>query len=292
MSRREEFLGSLKSEVWAIREEAIISLFRRAESDDDESETKKSAWSGRWSPRVENSVGIVPIFGVMGYRRSSGWWYDSYTETLSESIDEFANAGDVSAIVLDIDSPGGTVAGVKELSSAINSAKQRKPVIAVANPEAASAAYWIGSQATEFVATTSAEVGSIGVWTAHSDLSGMLEKAGIKITLVSAGRYKVEGHPYGPLDEDARAEMQRGVDVAYDDFLSAVANGRRVPRQMVRDSFGQGRMLESDRALSAGMIDRISSFSAVVSEHAKTSARNRLRRVSLDIALTESAIRR
>lgn len=292
-AKREMLLESLRAEVWAIREDALAALLRRADSEDDEPETgAKAAWYGRWSPRIENSVGIIPIFGVLGFRRTSGWWYDGYMETLAENIDEFSNAGNVSSILLDIDSPGGTVSGIKELSAALNDAKQKKQITAVANAEAASAAYWIGSQATEFVATESAEVGSIGVWSAHLDISNAMEQRGMKITLVSAGRYKVEGNPWEELGEEARAEMQRGVDVAYDDFLTAVANGRKTSRQVVRDTFGQGRMIEANRAVSLGMIDRIATFQNVLAEKQQAVPRQRLRRAAAKIDLTESQIRR
>src|SRR5215467_6271108 len=115
---------------------------------------------------------------------------------------------DVSAIVLDVDSPGGTVAGTPETAAAVRRAAEVKPVVAVANSLAASAAYWIASQASSLVVGPSADVGSIGVISAHIDRSKMLEDMGLRVTVVSAGRYKAEGNPFAPLSDEAKANMQ------------------------------------------------------------------------------------
>ena len=170
----------------------------------------------------------------------------------------------VGQILIDIDSPGGSVYGVSELASEIIKARAQKPVIAVANSLAASAAYWIGCSASEFYVTPGGEVGSIGVWQAHFDYSKALEEDGVKPTLISAGKFKVEGNPYVPLDEDAQVFMQSRVDDYYATFTKAVARGRGVPIAQVRDGMGQGRVLGADAALAQGMVDGIASFDDVV----------------------------
>ncbi|NDU92296.1 MAG: S49 family peptidase, partial [Ferrovum sp.] len=127
----------------------------------------------------------------------------------------------VGQILIDIDSPGGSVYGVAELASEILNARSQKPVVAIANSLAASAAYWVGSAATEFYCTPGGEVGSIGVWQAHEDISGALLYEGIDVTLISAGKYKVEGNPYEPLTEEATAFLQSRVDEYYSVFVEA-----------------------------------------------------------------------
>jgi len=87
---------------------------------------------------------------------------------------------------------------------------------------------------------------------------------GIKTTLVSAGRYKTEGHPYGPLDEEARGEMQRRVDAFYDDFIQAVARNRGVRVPAVRNGFGLGRVVNAREAEAEGMVDGIMSLDEVL----------------------------
>ena len=88
-----------------------------------------------------------------------------------------------------------SVYGVAELADQIQSARASKPVVAIANSLAASAAYWIGCAAGEFYVTPGGEVGSIGVWQAHFDYSQAIASEGVKPTLISAGKYKVEGNP-------------------------------------------------------------------------------------------------
>jgi len=142
-------------------------------------------------------------------------------------------------------------------------------------PEAASAAYWIGSQATKFYVTPSGEVGSIGVWSMHVDYSRANEQDGIAVTFVSAGEHKVEGNPHEPLSDEARAEMQRSVDETYREFVAAVARGRNVTPAKVLADFGNGRMLTARAAVQAGMADAVKPFEAVLTEVAASKPRKR-----------------
>jgi ClpP class serine protease len=107
-------------------------------------------------------------------------------------------------------------------------------------------------------------VGSIGVWQAHFDYSKALEEEGVKPTLISAGKFKVEGNPYEPLDEQAQTFMQSRVDDYYNAFIEAVALGRGVSENVVRSGMGEGRVLGADAALAAGMVDGIATFDDVL----------------------------
>jgi len=194
----------------------------------------------------------------------------------------------VSQILLDIDSPGGSVYGVQELATEI--ARAKKPVIAIANSLAASAAYWIGSAASEFYATPGGEVGSIGVWTAHQDVSKALAEAGVNITLISAGEFKVEGNPYEPLGADAQKFMQSRIDDYYAAFTRGVAKGRKVSVDQVRSDMGKGRVFGADQAQSASMVDGIATFDEVIARmhsniKASTPRASRLAAAQRDIAI-------
>ncbi|CAJ9610149.1 S49 family peptidase [Burkholderia pseudomallei] len=170
----------------------------------------------------------------------------------------------VSGIVIDIDSPGGSVYGVAELADEIYRARGRKPIAAIANSLAASGAYWIGSAASEFYVTPGGEVGSIGVVAAHQDFSKALGKAGIETTLISAGRYKVEGNPFAPLGSDARRYVQARVDEYFGMFVRAVARNRGVDIATVRAGMGQGRVLSANAAKAENMVDGIATFDDVL----------------------------
>jgi len=214
-------------------------------------------------------IAVLPLYGVVTQR---GNMVDDISGPGSTSTQQFTSvlrqmlADDtVGQILIDIDSPGGSVYGVCELASEIVKARDQKPVIAVANSLAASAAYWIGCSASEFYVTPGGEVGSIGVWQAHFDYSKALEEEGVKPTLISAGKFKVEGNPYAPLDEQAQAFMQSRVDDYYSAFIEAVAKGRGVSTNDVRSGMGEGRVLGADAALAGGMVDGIATFDDVLS---------------------------
>ena len=221
-------------------------------------------------------IAVIPIYGVITQRGNmvddvSGPGMVS-TQIVAQMLRQAVADEAVSQILLDIDSPGGSVYGVSELGDAILSARTQKPVVAIANSLAASAAYWIGSQAGEFYVTAGGEVGSIGVWQAHQDYSKAMDEAGVKTTLISAGKFKVEGNPYAPLDEEAQGFMQSRVDDYYAAFTKAVAKGRGVPITQVRDGMGQGRVLGADAALAQNMVDGIASFDQVLSKMHKDAA--------------------
>ena len=206
-------------------------------------------------------IAVLPLYGVITQR---GNMIEDVSGPGSVSTQKFAAAlrqaladESVSQILIDIDSPGGSVYGVAELADEIVAARAQKPIIAIANSLAASAAYWIGCSASEFYVTPGGEVGSIGVWQAHFDYSQALAAEGVTPTLISAGTYKVEGNPYAPLDPEAQAFMQSRVDDYFLAFSKAIAKGRGVPIAQVRNGMGQGRVLGADAALEQNMVDGI-----------------------------------
>lgn len=221
-----------------------------------------------------SGIAVLPLYGVVTQR---GNMVDDISGPGSTSTQKFTNAlrqvladDTVGQILIDIDSPGGSVYGVAELAIEIVKARAQKPVVAVANSLAASAAYWIGCSAGEFYVTPGGEVGSIGVWQAHFDYSKALEEEGVKPTLISAGKFKVEGNPYAPLDPEAQAFMQSRVDDYYNAFIKAVAKGRGVSVADVRDGMGEGRVLGADAALAAKMVDGVATFDDVLAKMQKS----------------------
>lgn len=221
----------------------------------------------RAQPRANaDMVAVVPIVGTIAHRadlftESSG---GTSVETIQKNFRAALADPDVSAIVFDIDSPGGSTSGIQELASEIAAARGQKPMTAVANTLMASAAYWLGSAADEVVATPSALVGSIGVIAAHQDASAFFEQEGLKYTLITAGKYKAENNPFEPLSDEGRAEIQKHVDAAYGDFTRAVAKQRGTSVDTVRSDYGQGRVFDAKEAVSIGMVDRVATIDAVI----------------------------
>ncbi len=220
-------------------------------------------------PEFAGRVAVLPLHGVI--LQHPGQFLEdsaafSYTEVFSAAFDAVVADPSVDAVVIEVHSPGGTAYGVQELSDRIFAARGRKPIIAVANSIAASAAYWVASAADRLVVTPGGEVGSIGVWTAHEDVSRLLDAMGVTMTLISAGEHKVEGNPYEPLDDEARAELQRGVDQVYAAFAGAVARNRGVSTETVLSDFGGGRMFGATQAVEAGLADQVATLDEVIAE--------------------------
>lgn len=229
----------------------------RAEHDDD-GEPRRIAISA--GPQLipggpgAKATALVPVRGVAMYDLD----YPPYcfsTLLLAQTVTQLANDPEIGMIVLDIDSPGGMVTGTAEAGDAIFAARKRKKVMALVNPLAASAAYWLASQATEIIAIKSADIGSIGVFMVHTDCSKFNEMQGMKVTYIFAGEHKVEGNPDEPLADDARAYYQSEVDTIYQQFLKAVARGRGVSVTEVFDNYGKGRCMMAPAAKDAGLID-------------------------------------
>lgn len=190
---------------------------------------------------------------------------------------QVANDRTVSAIVIEVDSPGGRVDMVPETAAMIRAAKRDgRPIVAVANTIALSAAYWIASAADELVVSPSGAVGSIGVYTVHEDLSTALEAEGVKVTMISAGPRKVEGNPFQPLDEAGHAAMLANVTTFYGMFAADVAKGRGVPLAVVKadpekdaKNFGGGRAVLAQEALKLGMVDRVATLEETIGRLAR-----------------------
>lgn len=238
--------------------------------------------------KVKGAVAVIPVYGTIAQHRGSDYWGGVFTEELVGKVGEMVQAPNVGAVVLSFDSPGGIVYGVDEASDAIRQMGQVKPIFGHVKAEAASAAYYLASNTTKLFAQPSSEVGSIGVWTMHIDASKAFEEYGWDITLISAGKYKVEGHPFGPLEEDGKAELQRSVDRYYDSFLGSVAAGRGVTKGTVKSDFGEGRMLDAERAKSAGMVDGICTLGELLAGVMAPPESGRRRSMGTRIALADS----
>lgn len=246
--------------------EEIVARHTAGEKLDAEEIQARIHGSARPENRTVNSVAVLPLFGTIFPRANMMTEISGATsaEQFGAQFSALMDDPNIDAIVLDVNSPGGQINGVEELANKIFAARGTKPVVAVANHLMASAAYWIGTAADQVVVTPSSEVGSIGVFAAHKDMSKALEMDGIKVSMISAGKYKLEGNPYEPLAEEARANLQERVNEAYDMFISAVARNRGANPDDVRNGFGEGRTVSAQQAVRLGMADRVSTLEETV----------------------------
>lgn len=260
---------------WAIRESMLVTITSILEarirgerlSDEDVALRLQGKGPARRLGYLAGDVAVIPVYGTIfpkadAINDMSG---GTSLSSLTDAIYEANNDRHIKAMVLDIDSPGGMADGLPEFSADMQGMGRNKPMIAVANHMAASAAYWIAAQADEIISTPSATTGSIGVFAAHRDVSGAMEKAGIKTTLISAGKHKTELSPYEPLSDSGREHVQELVDYKYEQFLEAVATGRRTTSEAVRSGYGEGRVLSARAAMKAGLVDGIATLNDTIS---------------------------
>lgn len=245
----------------------------------------------REEPRAAGSVAVIPLMGVI-MPRADLLSEVSGAQSLAAFQREFQAAAanpDVSAIVIEVDSPGGQVDLVPETAAMIRAARGGdRPIVAVANTVAASAAYWIASAADELVVTPSGLVGSIGVFTVHEDVSEALAMEGVAVTYIYEGARKVEGNPFEPLDPAAKAAVQARIRDTYESFTGDVAAARGVPLEVVQADpeaaerhMGGGRALPAAEALALGMVDRVETLDATIQRLATRRSERARRRAAL-----------
>jgi len=210
------------------------------------------------------SVGVLSLSGPI-FPKANMMTEMSGATSLQQFRNEFnglLHDDAVKSILLDIDSPGGLSDMVDEMATEIHEANSIKPIISVANTAANSAAYYLASQASKMYVTPSGQIGSIGTFMVHTDESQAREQKGVKQTIIKAGRFKAI--PFEPLTPESEDHLQSLVDQTNDKFVSAVARGRGVDDQYVRENFGEGGIVSPDHALEVGMIDGIYTFDEVL----------------------------
>jgi len=218
------------------------------------------------APRASGAVGVLPLYGPI-FPKANLMTEMSGATSLEQFRAQFNSLIEnpmIGSIVLDIDSPGGSAAMVEETAQMVRNAREQKPIIACANHMCASAAYYIGAQASQLFGTDSAYVGSVGTYLVHEDNSEKNRQDGVKVTYITAGDNKAEGNPDEPLSASARQHMQEIVNEANDRFLNAVALGRNVSFDQVNNTYGGGRVFGAEKALELGMIDGIQTLDSVV----------------------------
>ena len=244
-----------------------------------------AAAPGYTQPQRDNSaasgsphgVAVIPIHGTL-VRRTVGLEAESGLTSyagIAGQLDAAIGNPAVSAILLDIDSPGGEAGGVFELARQIRAADARKPVWAIASDSAYSAAYAIACSASRVYVTQTGGIGSIGVIAMHVDQSARDAQEGYRYTAITAGDQKNDFSPHQPLDKEASARLQAEVDRLYGIFVDHVADMRQLESRFVRST--QAGLYFGPEAVAAGLADAegssataLADFSAFLAEKRKT----------------------
>lgn len=216
---------------------------------------------------VINGIALIGLDGVIAKRMNmftqiSG---GASSELFARDVRMAADDSTVKAIVLMIDSPGGSVDGTQAAAAAVREAADTKPVVAWADGMMASAAYWIGAAADRvYVAGDTTFMGSIGVVSQHVDMSKYQEKLGIKTTEIYAGKYKRIASEYQPLTKEGKTYMQDMVDHLYSVFVAEVAKFRGVSEEQVVADMADGRIFIGQNAVRAGLADGVSTLEGLM----------------------------
>jgi signal peptide peptidase SppA len=233
--------GRIAQLTTAPRQPIAIAYIEDADDDDDGPEMHSLG-----------SVAVIPVHGILGKHLSAlemecgGCSIDALSALLTAAdLDP-----DCHTIVLAFNSPGGTVTGIPELSAKILDIADRKPVVAFTDNQCCSAALWLASACTAFYTTESALVGSVGVYTLVLDESAALEKEGVKVEAMSAGKFKLAGAPFKPLTAEERALFQARVDDLNAQFHAAVTRARSIA-----DADLQGQTFTGTEAVTRGFCD-------------------------------------
>lgn len=209
--------------------------------------------------QVQEGIAILPILGTLVRRASyigAASGLTSYHDIEAMAEQAFADPM-VKAVLLEIDSSGGEAGGVFDLTQRLRTLAQTsgKPLWAIADEAALSAAYAIACAADRLWLTRTAEVGSIGVVAVHVDESVADAKAGLNYTFLHAGAHKVDGHPHAPLPAPVAADIQTDIEQLHDQFIALVAGFRRLTPEVIRAT--EARVYRGEAALQAGLADQI-----------------------------------
>lgn len=203
-------------------------------------------------PRMESSAAIIPIHGIIGrhcsmLEMSSG---ACDLDIVSESVAGAMESKEVDRIILDINSPGGTVNGVAECAQLVGEAARAMPVFAFTDSQCCSAAYWLASQASAIYCTPSAILGSVGVYCIHFDQSRQLENEGIKVNALVSGKMKLAGASFKSMTDEERIFLQARIDKIGIQFRTAISAKRNIDPEIL-----QGQFYDGDECVTNGYAD-------------------------------------
>lgn len=255
-------LASLFTDTWAMESAALERFMDSMCNADWKSAGMLESEPTELAPEIRGGVAIIPIAGMLlprvpGIFRAFGIEATSYAD-ISNAVRKAADDPAIARIVLAVNSPGGSVSGVHAAADAILAARDVKPITAEVSGMAASAAYWLASQASTIVADRGAVVGSIGVYGVMHDMSRAAENAGIRVHVIASTPLKGAGVPGAPITDAQLADRRRMIDSASDQFIADIARGLGKSTKDA-SAFATGQVWSAQEAHASGLIHGIQS---------------------------------
>lgn len=255
--------------LWAIEWTAALGLWQQVAGCDLDAHMAAAVPAGRPASTMEmapakggKSTAVVKAAGTLMKAQSS--FGGTSSVQLRRDIRAAANDPNVGAILIAIDSPGGTVAGTADLAADVKAARRKKPVWAYVEDLGASAAYWLASQADAIYANSpTALVGSVGMVMTVHDVSAAAEREGVKTMVFRTGPLKGIGAPGAPVTDEQAAHLQQLVNEAQTHFDAAVRNGRGLTAAQLA-AVRTGGLFAAAEAVDKRLIDGIKSFDSTL----------------------------
>jgi signal peptide peptidase SppA len=220
--------------------------------------------AGQRTYDMVGSVAVIPVEGTLVHKgayvgMSSGRM--SY-QGIQTQVVRAARDASVKGVAFEIDSFGGEVAGAFETAAMIAELSKIKPTIAILTDHAASAGYLLASAARQIVVPSTGIAGSIGVIALHADFSGKLEKDGVKVTILSAGKHKADGHPAAPLAEDVKTRTLLRLEKSRQRFAAAVGSHRGERLTAAAALATEAATYDGEEAVRMGLADAVGNAAA------------------------------
>jgi protease-4 len=205
----------------------------------------------------KDAVAVIPIYGVIVQGSSSRSW-ENGSQQIAKRIKLMAEKKEIKAVLLDINSPGGSVGAVQEIYSAVLRAKKetKKPFVARFGEVSASGGYYVASACDLIVAHPGTITGSIGVIFSLNNFEGLMKKVGVKNEAIKSGKFKDMGSPTREMTPEERKLLQGLIDDSYAQFVAAVSAGRDLPVDKVK-TLADGRIYTGSQALANKLVDKL-----------------------------------
>ena len=220
--------------------------------------SKKFPHAGK--KRGSGRLAVVHVYGAIHGATSSSSWGSEDADDIARTLHRYSEQDDIKAIVLRINSPGGTVGAVQEIYAEVMRCKAKgKKVVASLGDVAASGGYYLASSADKIVSNPGTITGSIGVILEFGNLETLFQKIGVRLEVIKSGAHKDIGSPARALTPEERQMLQASINDAYDQFVTAVSSGRGLPADQVRP-LADGRIFTGAQALRLKLVDQLGDF--------------------------------
>jgi signal peptide peptidase SppA len=262
------YYENLHNRPWAIRGDSLRQLVSIARTFDLKAMANKPA-GDQFS--IVDGVAIINVSGILVKTLSmfAPLFGERSMQDIGRDFQAAVDDPNAKAVILSVDSPGGSVDGTSALANQISAARGKKPIIAVADGIAASAAYWVAAAADAiYITGPTTEVGSIGVVAVHRDISEQDKMYGEQFTEIVAGKFKRIASVHKPLSDEGREYLQEKVNEVYSVMVENIATlrGTSIPRTL---EMADGKLFMGQAAVDVGLVDGIMSMDKIIKQAAK-----------------------